>query len=717
MDTNTYPDLNKPAAASLLKRIIPGYADSFIIEQVNAGDTDVFEVESRDGKIVLRGNNGVSIASALHYYLRHYARCDISRHGSNLAISGPLPAVPVKIRMETLYRRRFFLNYCAFSYSMCWWNWERWEKEIDWMALHGINMPLALTGQNIVWSRVYRKLGFTDREMADFFCGPGYLSWFWMGNLNGWGGPLPESWMTAQEALQRRILARQRELGMTPVLPAFTGRVPPAFKERYPDVKLKTTQWVNFPEVHVLDPEEPMFLSIGKMFMEELISSYGTDHLYSADTFNENIPPTTDPGYLKRIGRKICDAMVAADPDAIWVMQAWMFVQDYLYWTQTQVKALLEGIPDDRMIILDSFCETYPAWKKTKAFYGKPWIWNMLQNFGGCLGMFGRMDEVANAPVAVWNDPGSGNMTGIGVMPEGLEQNPVMYALMLDHTWRKEPPRLEEWLTDYARRRYGRSNADAEAAWMILRRTVYNGGMTYGTPKTIICARPTFKESARVVDPHKVYADKDFLPAWEKFVRASRALRTDGFLYDLADVTRQALTNYADALQRRFAVDFRQNDLQAFEYHTSRFLGIIDDLDKLLGTRQDFLLGAWLNAAKRCGTNPEESRLFEKNARNLITTWGNTECWLNDYASRQWNGMMSGFYKPRWEQFISRATFALEAGQHLDIYSFESAIREWEWNWVHGCESYPDEPEGDPVEMATALFEKYGREMAVFRAG
>jgi alpha-N-acetylglucosaminidase len=78
---------------------------------------------------------------------------------------------------------------------MSWWNWDRWQKEIDWMALHGINMPLAITGEEYTWYLVYKDLGFSDADLKDFFCGPSYFSWFWMGNLDSWGGPLPLSWM------------------------------------------------------------------------------------------------------------------------------------------------------------------------------------------------------------------------------------------------------------------------------------------------------------------------------------------------------------------------------------------------------------------------------------------------------------------------------------------------------------------------------------------
>jgi len=390
----------KKAVLSLIKRTLPaGLHKKFEVKIIDAANgADVFELYSKGNKIVLAGSNGIAVASALNYYLKHYAHCDMSWNGSNLAIPNPLPKVSVKVRQTTPYTYRYYLNYCTFNYTMSWWNWDRWEKEIDWMALNGINMPLALTGQNIIWDRVYKSMGFTDKELEGFFSGPAYFNWFWMGNLDGWGGPLPMSWMQSHEALQKKILARQRELGMKPVLPAFTGHVPPAFKEKFPDAMLKKTKWSGFPNVFILDPNDPLFIKIGKLFIQELVKAYGTDHLYSSDTFNENKPPSNDSTFLSQMSNQVYQAMAAGDPQAKWIMQGWLFHFQSSFWKPTQIKALLNAVPNDKMIILDLWSENNPVWNKTEAYYGKPWIWCMLHNFGGNISMYGRMDEVAGAP-------------------------------------------------------------------------------------------------------------------------------------------------------------------------------------------------------------------------------------------------------------------------------------------------------------------------------
>lgn len=43
---------------------------------------------------------------------------------------------------------------CTHSYSFVWWDWARWEWELDWMALNGINLALAWSGQEAIWQRV-----------------------------------------------------------------------------------------------------------------------------------------------------------------------------------------------------------------------------------------------------------------------------------------------------------------------------------------------------------------------------------------------------------------------------------------------------------------------------------------------------------------------------------------------------------------------------------
>lgn len=703
--------VDQQASLAFIERVIPDQSGSFIIEAIpQQNGKDVFELDSKDGKIVLRGNNGLSVASALNYYLKNYCFCDIGWNGTNLKLPATLPLVKGTIHKATPYQYRYYLNYCTYNYSMAWWDWERWQKEIDWMALNGINLPLAITGEEAVWQNVYKSMGFTDKQLDEFFSGPAYFAWFWMGNIDAWGGPLPQHWMDTHKELQKKILARERSFGMKPVLSSFTGHVPPSFKDKFPGAKVKKTNWdAGFPDVYILDPDDPMFETIGKKYIEAQTKEFGTDHLYSADTFNENVPPTNDSTYLDGMSKKVFNSMAAADPKAIWVMQGWMFHYNNKFWQPQQIKALLNAVPNEQMIVLDLYSDAHPVWNRTEAYYGKPWIWSMLQNFGGNISLFGRMRHVAADPAIALHDPESKNMRGIGVTPEGIEQNPALFALMLENVWNDTPIDADKWVINYAQRRYGQSNTRINEAWNILLNSVYSGGLTEGGPESIIVARPTFKKTIDRVLTKLDYDPAQLVKAWGLFINASDSLQqSDGFQYDLVDITRQVLANYASPLQQKMVVAYQGKDKAQFKQYSAQFLQLMDDMDALLSTRKDFLLGKWISEARANGITDKEKNLYEFNARDLVTLWGDKESGLREYSNRQWAGLIKGYYKPRWELFFSQLDKSLSEGTEFDASAFDKQVKDWEWQWVNKHDNaYPNTTSGNSVEKAKQLFQKY----------
>ena len=705
-----FAQLNVKASYALIKRIIPQQQSSFVVESLDQQNgKDVFEVESRSNKIVLRGNNGVAVASALYYYLTEYGHCQITWNGTNLNLPKELPVVTQKVHRQTPYQYRYYLNYCTFNYSMSWWDWDRWQKEIDWMALHGINMPLAVTGEEYTWYLVYKDLGFSDDDLKDFFCGPSYFSWFWMGNLDGWGGPLPLSWMQSHKELQQKILQHERDLGMRPVLPAFTGHVPPAFKKKFPTARLKATNWNNgFADTYILDSEDSLFAVIGKKFLQTQTKLFGTDHLYSADTFNENEPPSDEPAFLSQLSARVYEGMRNVDTAAVWVMQGWLFYSDRKFWNSPQIEALLKAVPDNKMIILDLAAEIEPVWKRTEAFYGKQWIWNMINNFGGNINLFGRMNGVATSPALALNDSASKRLCGLGLTMEGIEQNPVIYELMMQHARQTQPVQLDEWLKKYVLNRYGLSDDSLVKAWQLLRETVYNGKDIRDGAESIVTGRPTFDSTTVWTRTKLNYSPGDLLPVWDLFVHAAlRGLNSDGFQFDLVDVTRQVLANYALPLQRKWVHAFEAKDSAGFKNYSGQFLQLISDMDGLLATRKDFLLGPWIADARSRGVTSGEKALYERNARDLITLWGDANSPLHEYANRQWSGLLNDFYKSRWQQFFDMLQLSLQTNTSPDLKTFEQNIRAWEWRWVNEQKTSPIHPVGKSIRKAEEIYHHY----------
>lgn len=698
-------------ASDLIQRLLPDHADQFIVETITSPSTnELFEIESVEGKVALRGTSDAAIASALNWYLKYSCNAHVSWCGNNLDLPDNLPTVADKIHRESPYTYRYYFNYCTHSYTMAFWDWERWEKEIDWMALNGINMPLAITGQAAVWREVYRDMGLSDLELAAFFTGPAYFGWGWMGNIDGWGGPLPSSWIDSHAELQKKILARQRALGMKPILPAFSGHVPPALQKHFPNAKIsKLKGWGGFQGTYVLDPLDPLFNKIGKAFILKQTEIYGTDHLYSADTFNEMDPASGDLKYLADVSKSVFRSMTEGDPKAVNVMQAWLFLHEN-FWTQDRIKAYLDGVPNDRLILLDLFASAKPQWKRTEAFHGKPWIWCMLNNWGGKMGMYGRSHAVANELPTLKDAPEAGQLVGIGLSPEGLQTNPFIYDLMTEMTWRNEPVNVRDWTRSYIRRRYGKTSLKAETAWDILATTLYDcRNKRHGPQGAHYCMRPTPNFSGgSFVRSELFYEPEKIREALKLMLEASTELgESDAFQYDLVDLTRQCMSDLSLELHHELDKAYKAGNAAELKLVGDRWLEAILDLDRLLATRPEFLLGNWLEPAKKWATTPEERLLYEWNSRNLITLWGDKHSPLHDYAQKQWSGLMKDFYYPRWEAMLTQVTSDLKAGKSFDQRSFNANIATWEEQWTKQTNTYPTKPTGNPVTEAQIIYRKY----------
>jgi alpha-N-acetylglucosaminidase len=172
------------------------------------------------------------------------------------------------------------------------------------------------------------------------------------------------------------------------------------------------------------------------------------------------------------------------------------------------------------------------------------------------------------------------------------------------------------------------------------------------------------------------------------------------------------LANYATPLQQKFAQAYRNKDTAAFKKYSTQFLTLLDDIDRLLSTREDFMLGKWISQARANGITPAESDLYEFNARDLVTLWDNKESELHEYSNRQWAGLIKGFYKPRWAMFFNGLNKSLAVGQAFDFNAFAEKSKDWEWEWVNSkVEKYNTVPMGNSVAVAEQLFKKYSEQI------
>lgn len=689
---------------ALTKRIVPAYSEDFQFKKIKKqGTKDFFSVESVNNKIVISGNNANSMAMGLNYYLKYHCLTTVSWY-ADIAVEMPdkLPMVEEKIESEARVDRRFFLNYCTYGYTMPWWQWNDWERFIDWMALNGVNMPLAITGQETVWYKVWTKLGMTDKEVRSYFVGPPYLPWHRMANIDGWNGPLPMEWLEHQADLQKKILARERELNMKPVLPAFAGHVPAELKRIHPDADIQHLgKWAGFADEYrcnFLNPNDPLFAKIQKLFLDEQKNLFGTDHIYGLDPFNEVDPPSWEPEYLSKVASDMHKTLTAADPKAEWMQMTWMFYHDKDKWTASRIKALLTGVPKDKMYLLDYHCENIELWKTTEKFHGQPYIWCYLGNFGGNTTLTGNVKESgARLENALIN--GGDNFKGIGSTLEGLDVAQFPYEYIFEKAWNLNIAD-DKWVDQLADRHVGQASESVRDAWKILFNDIH-----VQVPRslgTLPGYRPDFKKNSDRRTSND-YKNAELLKVWAKLLDAPSANR-DAFRLDLITVGRQVLGNYFLDIKKEFDLTYEAKDLAGLKARGEKLREILNDIDNLNAFHPHCSLDKWIADARAMGDTPELKNYYEKNARNLITTWGGR---LNDYASRSWAGLTSDYYAKRWNIYINSLVEALEKGTDFDTEKLENDIKQIEESWVNSTNIIKVDSKGDLLEYSKYLFNKY----------
>ena len=710
----------------LIERIDKGASAKFKTQLVKS-DKDFFELDQAGNKVVIRGNSWVNIASGLNWYLKYYAGVHLSWNQMQAKLPAKLPAVTKKERRETGLSLRYDFNYCTFSYSMAFWDWKRWEKEIDWMALHGVNLPLAIVGEECVWRNMLLKLGYTEKEVGEFIAGPAFLAWWEMNNLEGWGGPLPTSWYARQEKLQKQILARMKQLGMHPVLPGYCGMVPHDAKEKLGLNVADAGLWNGFQRPANLLPTDARFSEIATLYYNELTKLFGKADYYSMDPFHEsNDDPNID--YAKA-GQAMMQAMKRVNPKAVWVIQGW---------TENPREAMVDDMKTGDLLVLDLFSECRPMfgipsiWKREQGYKQHQWLFCLLENFGANVGLHGRMDQLLNNFYS-----SKKNCKGIGFTMEGSENNPVMFELMSELPWRAEKFTKEQWIKSYVKARYGVEDKAIEDAWLALVKSIYNcpaGNNQQGPHESIFCGRPTLNNfQASSWSKMKNYYDPAMTKKAAKLMNsvAEKYRGNNNFEYDLVDITRQALADQARIQYQKTIADYKAFSRKQFDRDANRFLKMLLLQDKLLGTRTEFRVGHWTQDALNAGKTAEEKKLYEWNARVQITTWGNRYCadtgGLRDYAHKEWQGLLKDFYYVRWKSYFDalaaqmkaqtapqpellgggpNATktaaelFAMALPQEvkLDYYAMEEP-------WTLDQTPYSAAPEGSPVDVAKEVME------------
>ena len=731
---------------------------------------ETFKLGTEDGKIRIEGTTISAITTGLGWYLNNIAHINIAWNSLNeKTVSGAayvdLTNIELPLPSEETHtsdaKYRYYLNYCTFGYSMTSWTWKRWQQEIDWMALHGINMPLQIVGLEEVWRRFLtmeengqRKYGYSDEEAMAFVPGPAYTAWWGMNNLQGWGGTgagdkiktasdgtvcegtggvQNKAWFDRQLQLATSILARQRELGMQPVLPGFSGMVPSNFTEKTGvTTDQNNVDWQSFLRPSIIDPTATRFAEVAEDYYACLKDVMGESQYYSMDPFHEG--GKINSGLYSEAYSAIYDAMEAAKAGSQWVIQQW-------HWTENQQKST-SAVPAGRLIVLDLFSDGRPGFSAYGGYNPQDAVFCAIPNFGGRSGLMGRLQNVTDNYFAFKNQYAS--IKGIGTAPEAIEQTPVTYDLIYQLPWMNGvQPNVAEWVDNYAIARYGKDNAVVKEAWSLLRQSVlaYGADGIEGPIEDVWAARPnldanpaskwgktmSFAINTYTKERHQklINAVYKLIDQQEELDLQSGSVYESNYLYDLVEFGGGVMADYAYYLllgikeaKNAAGENFASDD--TYKARRDAFLQLILDMDAFRGTNLNFRLGKWTQEARDAakeveGWSTATQDWYEfNNARTLITTWTYKSHGLNDYSYRSWQGLLADYYYPRWEYYFDNNCNGTN-------YFF------FEWNWAHGMThqvgdtqksttplaegakgySYSRTPEGNTVEKAVEMLGKY----------
>ena len=670
-----------PGVKELAERRVPWLAPHLSFSSLEREDSnDVFELSTKNGMVNIAASGANAAAVGLNWYLKYYCHRSMSHMGDNLSPVYPLPVVPVPVKINASARIRYALNYCTYNYTMSFYTWKDWEHELDWMALNGVNTMLVANGEEAVWQNVLKRMGYTRAEIDAFIPGPAYNAWWLMGNIQGWGGPMPQTQITARKILVQKMLARMRVLGIEPVMPAFFGMVPSTLKNKLTAHIITQGTWGAFTRPDILDPTDTAFDRIAGIFYEETQKLYGKDiHYFSGDPFHEG--GITDGVDLSTAGINIQKAMLRYFPGAVWVLQGWQ---------QNPRAEMLAGLDKSKVLVQELFGETTNNWEKRKAYEGTPFIWCMITNYGERPGLFGKLQRYADEPYRAAHGQFAPYLKGVGIMPEGIDNNPVAYDLMLEVGWHREDIDVGEWIKGYVLYRYGKYNEDIGNAWKLFVQTVYGSpeGYQEGPPEDILCARPALriKSVSTWGTLNKHYDLALYAQAVKLFASAAPSFKdSETYAIDLINFKRQVLANEADSVFAAVVEAYDQKNVAVFDAQADHFLALSDSMENLLNTHAYYRLSTYQEQALAAGRTPEEKRNNLHNAMMLVTYWGENnpkEDNLHEYAYKEWAGMMGSFYKKRWVLYFDYLRKQLKGEPATEIDWFR-----WERQWEETCRS------------------------------
>ncbi|WP_282144836.1 alpha-N-acetylglucosaminidase TIM-barrel domain-containing protein [Thomasclavelia cocleata] len=685
------------------------YRDWFSFELVDDDSiNDWYEISDKEGKIHIRGNEGLSLTTGLNYYYKNYLNVHISEQTMQVKMPDELVKVNKVVKKETPYQVRYAYNYCTLSYTFAFFGEEQWQRENDWLALNGVNVVLDLAGQEATWIKFLMNFGYSFDDAKDWLSGPAYYAWQFMDNMESFGGPVPDGYVKDRLELARSTQRWKNSLGMQTILQGYAGMVPTNFGEYQPDVKIiKQGNWNGFSRPDMIATDSKEYDEYAKLFYEAQEFVYGaTSDYYAVDPFHEGGIRPSGLGDAT-IATEVLESMLDYDQDAIWVVQGWQ---------SNPTNELLKGMKDNRedhVLIVDLIKYPISDWTKydrtsygstkldAKEFNGTSWAWGLLANFGGNPSMHGQMEVMVNDIMEARKN--SSHMVGLGIISEAQYDNPVMYDLIFDLAWASDDFDLNTWLNSYIERRYGGTSQNAKMAWQIMKEANYDHGVRY--------TNELFGMKSKAPQDYKVqnipYGGDKLESALRLLIRDFDKFKdSECYLYDLSEIMRQQVSNYAVLKYNDVLSAKNSDDLEAFKKYKEEFLKAFEILNEVESTQKEQLGGEWIGKAQDIASNYDDFAMdsFTMNAKALITSWGSRSGHrsLKDYGWRNYEGIFKDLYTNIWQDYLNRVEDNMEKGTPLNNID-KNGYFDLYWKWNMANQEYTRDAKDSPEEVYDVL--------------
>ena len=693
---------------ALIKRNTPELSERFLCELVPPREDgkNFYSVGSHDGKVLLRGDDRVSLAAAYFSYLVKYCGAYFSfDRVLKTQSDAPLPEEEYVHVIEQKYR--MCLDYPFFACNACWWDWNRWEREIDYMAMNGVNLPLSVVGTEAVWVAALKEFKYGEPAAIATVSGPSFWPWQLRNNFDGYIPQVGTACIENRQILGRKIIEREKELDMKPVMQGFSGYVPRSIISVQPRIMLKKSDpWNKFGSVHIISPRDKMFRRFSQVFLEKQKLLLGESDFYCADPFFEMKPPVKKSTYPVSVSTAIYRSFEAFNENSVWVIHS-----------ESAIESMVKAVPKQRILIVDSDGTGCAA---TDGFWGYPFISGIAHNSNGVNTIHGDLKALASESYEKLRGEYP-QIAGKGVFSDAPGSNFLYSGLAMHMLTQPGKVDINSYISEYSSAKYGEGASEAEKALDILanNRKDEAGKREHGS---MICTRPTTKPlHTSPFDSGLELADDGS----SLFKCANMLLNSGGsgydFELDVCDILRQALSDRANVLCKNTIESYHKRDAAAFEINSNAFLTLLEDMDSLLRTKQEFDLDYYLAEVRKNGTSEEEKQNFEINMLSMITIFGPMrDTSLFDSCWREWSGLITTYYAMRWRALFESMATSFKKRSNVIAFSrhrfdgrdeylgceFFRGLAKFEKNWI-AVYKERDGERPDTLETAKALIEKY----------